>query len=83
MSEAITARFKLRDEVRAMTAEARYSGLILVVMPFVVLGILNRLMEGAVGQFLGNPIGWIIGGLFVGVLVLGFTLIGRVSRVQV
>jgi tight adherence protein B len=83
MSEAITARFKLRDEVRTMTAEARYSGLILVVMPIVVLGILNRLMEGAVGQFLSNPLGWIVGGLFVGVMVLAFTLIGRVSRVQV
>ncbi len=83
MSEAITARFKLRDEVRTMTAEARYSGLILVIMPIAVLGILNRLMEGAVGQFLSVPIGWVVGGLFVGVMVLAFTLIGRVSRVQV
>lgn len=83
MSEAITARFKLRDEVRTMTAEARYSGLILVIMPIAVLGILNRLMEGAVGQFLSHPIGWVVGGLFVGVMVLAFTLIGRVSRVQV
>ncbi|MCX6033019.1 MAG: type II secretion system F family protein [Chloroflexi bacterium] len=83
MSDAISARFKLRDEVRTMTAEARYSGMILVVMPFAVLGILNQLMEGAVGQFLGNPVGWVIGGLFVGVLILGFTLISRVSRVQV
>jgi tight adherence protein B len=83
MSDAISARFKLRDEVRTMTAEARYSGLILVVMPFAVLGILNQLMEGAVGQFLGNPVGWVIGGIFVGVMILGFTLIGRVSRVQV
>jgi len=83
MSEAITARFKLRDEVRTMTAEARYSGLILVIMPIAVLGILNRLMEGAVGQFLSVPVGWIVGGLFVGVMVLAFTLVGRVSRVQV
>lgn len=83
MSEAISARFKLRDEVRTMTAEARYSGVILVVIPFVVLGLLNRLMEGAVGAFLGNQIGWVVGGLFVGVLILGFTLINRVSRVQV
>jgi len=83
MSEAITARFKLKDEVRTMTAEARYSGLLLVVLPIVVLGLLNWLMEGAVGRFLSIPIGWVIGGLFVGVMASAFMLIGRVSTVRI
>jgi tight adherence protein B len=83
MSTAISARFKLKDEIRTMTAEARFSGIIIVILPIFVLAILNRLMEGSVARFLTNPIGWVITSLFVGIMALAFYLINKVSTIEV
>lgn len=83
MSEAMTARFKLKDEVRTMTAEARFTGLILVLLPLFTLVIINRTMPGSVANFLSDPIGLVISVLFVAIMVLAYVLVNRVSTIRV
>jgi tight adherence protein B len=83
MAEAISARFKLKDEVRTMTAEARFTGLILVVLPIVTLIMINRVLPGSVASFLSAPLGWLIALLFGGMIGLAFFLIQRASRIRV
>lgn len=83
MSEAISARFKLKDEVQTMTAESRFTGLILVIMPLITLVLINRMMPGSVSDFLSAPIGWVIALLFGGFIGLAFYLIQRVSTIRV
>jgi len=83
MSEAISARFKLKDEVQTMTAESRFTGLILVVLPLITLVMINRMMPGAVSDFLSAPVGWVIALLFGGFISLAYYLIGRASTIRV
>ena len=83
MSEAISARFKLKDEVQTMTAESRFTGLILVIMPLITLVMINRMMPGSVSDFLSAPVGWVIALLFGGFIGLAFYLIQRVSTIRV
>lgn len=83
MSEAMTARFKLKDEVRTLTAEARFTGLILVFLPLATMVIINRAMPGSVANFLSNPMGLALGVLFVAVMVLANVLVNRVSTIRV
>lgn len=83
MSEAATERFKLKDEIRTMTAEVRFNAIILVILPVVILGILNRMLDQAVGAFLSHPVGLIIFALFVGVMTLASFLINKLGKMEV
>jgi tight adherence protein B len=83
MSLAIASRFKLKDEVRTMTAEVRFNALILLVLPIAILAIINFMMEGAVGIFLSNPIGLAVFVIFIGIQALSFFLINRIGAIEV
>ena len=83
MSEAMTARFKLKDEVQTMTAEARFTGWILIGLPIATVVIVNRIMPGAVAAFVTNPWGILITVLFIAIMTLSFVLIRRVSTIRV
>ena len=83
MSSAITARRKLREEINAMTAEARYTGVLLVILPIMTLALVNRMMPGSVTRFLGHPIGWLIMAVYIAVQVAAFALIQRISDIKV
>ena len=83
MSSTITARRKLREEITAMTAEARYTGVLLVFLPIITLALVNRMMPGSVTRFLGHPIGWLIMIAYIAVQVLAFVLTQRISDVKV
>ena len=66
-----------------MTAEARYTGVLLVILPIITLALVNRMMPGSVSSFLGHPIGWIIMIVYIAVQVVAFVLIQRISDVKV
>lgn len=83
MSEAISARHRLRNEINTLTAEARFTSLAIVIMPVVILAIMNQMMPGSVTDFLSSPIGWVIAGLFAAIQVGAFLLIRRITNVQV
>jgi len=83
MSSAVTARRKLKDEIRTMTAEVRFSGVLLVVLPIITLAIVNRIMPGSVVRFISHPVGWIIMTIYITVQVVAFILVRRISDIRV
>ena len=83
MSTAISARHRVRNEISTLTAEARFTGLIIMVLPVITLAMLNQTMEGAVSTFLNDPLGWVITTVFIAVLVAAFVLINRFAHVRV
>ena len=83
MSTAISARYKLKDEVRTMTSEVRFNAIVLLLLPVAIMAMINQMTEGAVGQFLSNPIGLLIGVIFTGIMTLTFYLINKVGKIEV
>jgi len=83
MAEAISARYKLKDEVRTMTAEARFTGVLLIALPILTLVMINRVLPGSVASFLTAPLGWVIALLFIALITTSFVLIQRVSTIRV
>ncbi len=83
MSTAIVARYKLKDEVRTMTSEVRFNAIILLLLPIAIMALINLMTEGAVGKFLSNPIGLVIGVIFAGIMTLTFYLINKVGAIEV
>ncbi len=84
ISAAIRARRRVRNEVDTITAEARQTSLIVLVLPFVVLIILNRVSPGMVTQFIANPVGLVF---FIVVYILpqiaAFFVIRRIGNIKV
>ena len=84
ISLAIRAQRRVRNEVDTITAEARQTTLLAIVMPFVVLVILNRVSPGMVADFINWPPGLVFTILVYGVpQVAAFLIIRRLGNVQV
>lgn len=76
----IVERQRLKSEIRILTAQGRYSGWLLTVMPF-GLGVLLWFADPAyIGQLLSNRLGWgLMGGSALSVALGGF-VINRMVR---
>lgn len=83
MSNAVVARRRLKQEIRTLTTEARFTGIILIALPLFTLLVINQLLPGSVARFLNNPLGWLVVGVFVGVQVLAFVLVQRIMAIKV
>lgn len=81
--ETITERVKMKDELKALTAQGKMSALIITLLP-VGLGLLLSVMNPEYfTPMFQHPVGWIliIGGIISG--VLGWIFINKVVSVEV
>ncbi len=82
MASTAQERLNLRAEVRALTAQARYSGLVLTLLPFVVLGWMLLVSPTYIAPLFTTQLGQVMlafAGLF---LVAGLTAIRTISHVE-
>jgi tight adherence protein B len=83
ISALIRERFKLRNQIGALTAEGRLSGLILFLMPPVLAGILI-VINPAYGTILyKHPTGQIMCGVALGFQLLGTWCIHKIVSIKV
>lgn len=84
ISSAIQARRQIRNEINTITAEAKQTSIIVIILPFLILVIINQLSENLVSDFLqewyGIPFFLIF---YVVPQVVAFLLIRRVGDVKV
>ncbi len=83
IAEAVTARRRVKDEVRTMTSEVRFTSVILLALPALTLVMVNAILPGSVSRFLSHPIGWIVVAIYAVVQVFGFVLVRRIADVKV
>lgn len=84
ISAAIRARRRVRNEVDTITAEARQTSLIVLILPFVVLVILNRVSPGMVTDFISTPPGLLFFiFVYIAPQVAAFFVIRRIGNVRV
>lgn len=83
VSKTIRERAELKRQVKALTAEGRFSAVVLTILPFAVFVMLFVVNPEYVTMMLGTPIGLVmlaIGGLL---LLVGVVWINRVVRIEV
>ena len=83
ISILIRERFKLRNQVKALTAEGRLSGLILLLLPPVLAVILMVVNPGYESQLFQHPTGRIMCGVAVGFQLLGMWAIHKIVNIKV
>jgi len=84
LADLVRKRVAMVSKVKAITAEARASALILIALPFVVAVILMLLQPDYIGELFTNPRAGGMQATFVTLLTLGIvtinTMISRATR---
>lgn len=83
VSSAIAMRHRVRNEIATLTAEARFTSLVILLIPIFTLAVLNQILPGAVTDFMSNILGFIVTLVFIGVLAVAFMAINRIAKVRV
>lgn len=83
ISLLIRERFKLRNQVSALTAEGRLSGLILLLLPPVLVAILMTINPKYESQLFLHPMGRIMAGVALGFQLLGMWTIHKIVNIKV
>lgn len=78
----IRDRIALAGEISAATAEGRFSAMILVGMPFVLAFIVNSVSPGYLAPLLTDPIGHLLLGGAVVLLIVGILIIRKMLDVE-
>jgi tight adherence protein B len=79
----IRERFKLRGQVRTISAQGRMSGLVLTMIPIVVGTIMFFVNPEHMRFFADDPAGAWMAGLAVGFQALGFLVIRKIVNIEV
>nr|WP_302328460.1 type II secretion system F family protein [Salirhabdus salicampi] len=83
IEETINERVRIKDELKALTAQGRMSAWIISLLP-VVLGLfLNLMSPEYFGPMLTHPVGWLLLGLGIVSGVFGWILIQRIIKIEV
>jgi len=83
ISILIRERFKLRDQIKALTAEGRFSGVVLLLLPPVLAVILMFINPEYESQLLRHPKGQVMCGVALGFQVLGMWAIHKIVNIKV
>jgi len=82
-AEIIRDRFRILGDVRTITAQARLSGVVLVVLPFVVAGLLSFLAPDYLKILTTDHVGTWLLGIAAGLQILGGLAIRRIISIRV
>lgn len=83
LSRMLRDRFRLTRRVRSLTAEGRFSGYALSVLPIALFVLINVVSAAYYAEFWASPVSGTITGIAVGLLVLGNLVIYRLVNFKV
>ena len=82
ISETITDRIRMREEVRVLSAQGRMSGLIIGLLPVMVILFLMILNPTYLTDFVNDPLGKLLLAVSVLMEVIGFVVINRIVDIK-
>jgi len=83
ISRTIRNRFVFKAKVKALTAEARFSAMILAGLPFVLLTIIAFMRPEYLSPFINDPMGHMLAGIALGTFTMGIFVMVRISSIEV
>lgn len=80
----IRERIRIQGEIRSLTAQVRYSGMILSLMPIFLFLIIYRIAPDYAGQFLQNGLcGYSMLGVALVLIGIGYYIMQRIAQIEV
>jgi tight adherence protein B len=79
----IRERIRIQGEIRTLTAQARASGYIITALPFALTGILTLISPSYILPLFKEPIGWAMLALALIMMFIGYSIIRKISAIEV
>ncbi|MBN1642886.1 MAG: type II secretion system F family protein [Anaerolineae bacterium] len=83
ISHTIRERVRIQGEIKTLTAQGLITGYVLSGLPFVLTGVLYLLNREYMGRMFTTTCGWIMSGVSVVIILLGFVIIQRIVKIEV
>jgi tight adherence protein B len=83
IARLIRERFKLFGRIRALSAEGKFSAIILVVLPFLIALVISLLNPGYIQILIVDPIGPVFIAIALTLMILGIITMSRMIKIKV
>lgn len=83
ISHTIRERIRIKGEIRALTAQSRYSGYMVALVPIVLSVVIYLIQPEFMSLLFTERCGWIMLGVAVVGIVAGFVVIGKIVDIDV
>jgi len=83
LSRVIRERAKMRAKIRALSAEGRFSAVLLSILPFALIGVINLIAPQFYSAVSADPVFWPILGFGFCLMVLGIIVMYRLVNFRV
>jgi tight adherence protein B len=83
ISETIRERVRIQGEIKALTAQGRFSALIFMLLPLGIGALLYTINPGYIGQLVSHPVGWGMVTVALVGQVIGMAVIRKIVAIEV
>lgn len=83
IGHTIRERVRIKGEIRVLTAQQMISGYILTALPIVLGLVLYLINKTYIGRMFSDPCGWIMIGVSLTMIVIGFVIIRKIVNIEV
>jgi len=83
ISYTIRERVRIQGEIKTLTAQGEITGYVLSALPFVLTIILFLLNREYMSRMFTTTCGWIMSGVALAIIVIGFIIMRRVVRIEI
>jgi len=83
VSHTIRERIRIKGEIRALTAQSRYSGYMVALVPVILAVVIYVIQPEFMSLLFTERCGWIMLGVAVVGIVAGFVVIGKIVNIDV
>ena len=83
ISHTIRERVRIQGEIKTLTAQGQITGYVLSGLPFALTGILYALNREYMGRMFTTTCGWIMAGVAILIIALGFFAMQKITKIEV
>lgn len=83
ISETIRERVKLKGDIRTMTSQSQTSAVVIGILPVAIAGVMFILNPGYIGTLFSDPLGLMMVGMAVAMILLGAFFLTRIVKVKI
>jgi tight adherence protein B len=83
ISFTIRERVRIKGEIKSMTAQGRITGYVVTAIPFALAGFIYVINPNFMGGLFTDPCGWIMIGISIVMISLGYFVINKIVSIEV
>lgn len=83
ISFTIRERVRIKGEIKTLTAQGRYTGYLITGLPFVLATFIYLVNPGFIDPLFSDPCGWIMIGISLVLIVVGYIAINKIVSIEV